>query len=155
MKQSLLIGALTITAFAVVGFAAEPPTRWEWMLRVLEEKETSRVKYCGEHFPSMKATLEADNQRYKTLLRQAAASLQDKVSANPEYAKPIDQKLVELFADVPELQVKVLSMSKDLAKDCAELQAALLRPTYESLRKEFQASMDKMPTPTKQSGPSQ
>jgi uncharacterized protein involved in exopolysaccharide biosynthesis len=102
----------------------------------------------------MKATLDADNMRYQALLRQVAASFTDRVAALPELSKPVDPKLVEGMAEMLELRAQLLSKAPDLQKECSEVQATLLRQSYESIRAEIQSALDRVPqTPEKMKSP--
>jgi hypothetical protein len=154
MNQSLLITGLVLLAGSKLCVAAAPQTRWDWMLSVQAEKETSRVRYCGEHIPAMKATLDADNMRYQSLLRQVAATFADRVAALPELSKPVDPKLVEGMAEMLELRAQLLSKAPDLQKECSDVQATLLRQSYESIRQEIQSALDRVPqTPERTMSP--
>ena len=113
------------------------------MVRVQAEKDAPLVKYCGELFPGMKRALDAQHQQYTTWLREAAASVHDKVTALPDLGKPADPKLVASIAEMLDLRFQV-AKAQDPSKVCVDLENALLKQTFESLRAEIEDMLSRV-----------
>ena len=106
--MSLMYRLVTLAALTIgtIGWGQEPETRWSWMSKVQERTHSPVVKYCGDELPSMKAALEVEHQRYRSLVRQAVQSLEEEYRAVlPEFSQPPEPGLGPILDDVLEVLV--------------------------------------------------